>query len=312
MSDAAASMGSRTSGAASRRSLSPGEDELLSDDGPGDVTAEEELPALPVDEQEPEPQGLPEEAEASTDEEAEEIDATEAARTLGRKRPRRSIRASSPELGSEAVEAEQGNAESEPEPEPDLEPEPEPEPEPRARQRRARPRAASPAVQNQPAANSKSKQKLKPKPKPKTRKTGASTKRRESGGGDKDDDDDAIEITVQRFANNKKRAGPDGDDEGLDPLQSEIPFANRAGESVVDVLAQVCDEVMAATLAQYQQLADEADSAAAKKECRIKMRAIEAYREELGSRLLQHVREEPPPIGPPSGLETSRGLRPTS
>ncbi|KAM4068056.1 triadin [Hirsutella rhossiliensis] len=278
MSDAAASMRSRGSaGAVSRRPMSGEEDELLSDDRPRDATVEEELPdPLPIDEDEPETQGQPEEAEASA-EEAEEIDATEAAKALGRKRPRRSIRTSSPELGSGAVGAEQG------------EPEPEPESEPKTRQKHSK---------------SRSKQKLKPRPKPKPHKDPSpekkqrkrnpapsktvATKRRESGGND-DDDDDAIEITVQRFVNNKKQAGGDGDDDGLDPLQSEIPFANRIGESVVDVLAQVCDEVMAATLAQFRQLADEADSAAKKKECRVKMRAIEAYREELGSRLLQHA-----------------------
>lgn len=105
-------------------------------------------------------------------------------------------------------------------------------------------------------------------------------------GGDDGDENNAIEIMVQRFVNHKRRAG---DDDGPDPLHSEIPFANHAGESVVDVLAQVCHEVMAATLAQLRRLADEADGAASKKECRVKIRAIETYREELGSRLLQHV-----------------------
>lgn len=78
-------------------------------------------------------------------------------------------------------------------------------------------------------------------------------------------------------------------DDGPDPLQVDIPFANRSGQSVVDVFAQVCDEVISATLEQLQQIADQAEDAAKKKECRIKMRAIEAYKEELSSRFLQHV-----------------------
>ncbi|KAL3958304.1 hypothetical protein ACCO45_006466 [Purpureocillium lilacinum] len=128
----------------------------------------------------------------------------------------------------------------------------------------------SPAKQRQPAR--------KPKAKPQA------PRRKRTANGDVDDDSkdgDAIEITVQRFVNHKRRGSSD-------PLQTEIPFANRSGETVVDVFAQVCDEVIATTLAQFEQLLEEADNAK-KKEYRIKMRAIEAYREELNSRLLQHA-----------------------
>lgn len=278
-----------STGVLSRRSVSQEEDELLSDDRLRATTVEEELPIrLLVDAHDPETQEQPEEAEASA-EEAEEIDAAEAAKALGRRRPGRSLRTSSPELGSGAVEAEQEA--------------PEPRPESKTR-KRARPRASSPAAQDQAAAISMTNTTIKPGPQPKTHKDaapgkkqrkrdsapgkGTRTNRRKSGDSD-GNDDDAIEITIQRFANNRTRVRSDGDDGDLDPLQAEIPYANCAGESVVDVLAQVCDEVMAATLAQFRELADEADSAAKKKECRVKMRAIEAYRGELGSRLLQHV-----------------------
>lgn len=57
----------------------------------------------------------------------------------------------------------------------------------------------------------------------------------------------------------------------------------------MDVFAQVCEEVISSVLDQLQRLAAETDDGDKKKECRIKMRAIEAYGEELSSRLLQHV-----------------------
>jgi hypothetical protein len=68
-----------------------------------------------------------------------------------------------------------------------------------------------------------------------------------------------------------------------------MAFVNHGGESVIDVFAQVCDEVISSTLEQFQEVASGADDPAKKKEYRIKMRAIEAYREELKSRFLQHV-----------------------
>lgn len=69
----------------------------------------------------------------------------------------------------------------------------------------------------------------------------------------------------------------------------EIPFANRTGESAVDVLSQVCQEVMERTLGQLHELLSATEEPAKKKEYRIKMRAIDAYKEELSARLLQHV-----------------------
>ncbi|RCI13283.1 hypothetical protein L249_0657 [Ophiocordyceps polyrhachis-furcata BCC 54312] len=190
-------------------------------------------------------------AEASA-EEAEEIDPVETARVLGKNSSRHAPR-SSPELGSAPVEAE--------------------EEEPRLQKRAGK--KGSPAKQKQPA-----------KGPPRRPKQKAPVKQgKKTADDDKDGDgDDGVEITVQRFV--KKRGG-DADD--ADPLQSDMAFANRAGESVVDVFAQVCEEVVASTLTQLQHLLDTAEGPAKKKECRIKMRAIEAYREELRSRLLQHA-----------------------
>ncbi|KAK1247334.1 hypothetical protein MKX07_002243 [Trichoderma sp. CBMAI-0711] len=220
-----------------------------------------------------------------------------------------------PELESE-VEIE-AQPESEPEPEPELESrlEAESEPEMEAateaeeeeeevtvlptppKRKRGRP-SKSPTTQKQPVAKPKpvkSRKRVAPRPQqyddeneeneePQAKKAKPKTKKRHSDQSE--GDGGTIEITVQRFVNLKKR-GNEADDE--DPLQSEMAFVNHGGESVIDVFAQVCDEVISSTLEQFQEAASGAEDAAKKKEYRIKMRAIEAYREELKSRFLQHA-----------------------
>ncbi|PNY26673.1 Protein MNN4 [Tolypocladium capitatum] len=280
-SDAAASVRSRRSfSIKSRVSMSEDADEL-SPGAPRVQAAEERdmSDTHPIDEEPEREEAVePEEQAEPSEEEAEEIDAAEAARTLGRKRPRRSMRTGSPELGSGAPAEEQEDEEDE---------------EPAPKRKGGSPSKSS-AVQKRPARKPKLNPQKQPSQATRTRRQSSKAekpttrRRRESGDGgdDDDDDDDVIEITVQRFVNNKRR---DADADGSDPLHAEIPFANRGGETVVDVFAQVCEEVVAATLAQLAQLADAAEDAAKRKECRIKMRAVEAYGEELRSRLLQHA-----------------------
>ena len=240
------------------RSPVGGEDELsparpqslaVADDGipdAGTQTADQEL----------------EEDEAGGDDEAQEIDEAEAAKTIGRKRP---LRGSSPQLGSH-----------------DHEDAPPP------KRRPGRP-GKSPATQKQGAPKTKSKpqkQSSRPKPSEKSNakdKPKASPKTRRGS----DEGNTAIELTVQRFVNYKRRGGDDEDD--TDPLQLDIPFANRTGQSAVDVLAQLCDEAIGNTLERFEEMANNATDSARKKEFRIKSRAVEAYREVLNSRLLQHV-----------------------
>ncbi|PFH61192.1 hypothetical protein XA68_18008 [Ophiocordyceps unilateralis] len=243
------------------------EPDELSPEHRRDATADQEKPSiLAVDPSLVLPQAH-DEAEASA-EEAEEMDAVQAARTLGMNSKGRGAR-SSPELGSGPPEAE---AE---------------EPPLQTIRIQKRP-GKSPAKQRQPASRPRtlkgpSRDERRPKQKLSASDDKPVSKRLPEK---KDGEDDGVEITVQRFVNHKKRGG-EADD--ADPLQDEMVFVNRSGESVVDVFAQVCEEVMASTLAQFQQLVETADGAAKKKECRIKMRAVEAYREELRSRLLQHA-----------------------
>ncbi|UKZ75250.1 hypothetical protein TrVFT333_002925 [Trichoderma virens FT-333] len=271
-----------------------------------DLVIEESTLAQDEDEQEEQEEDQEEEQENDNG-----IDMEKVARILERESVRHP-REPSPELGSQELE----DAEEVEEEELELEPEPEEETEPDVeeateaeeeeeeeeeevtvlptppKRKRGRP-SKSPTVQKQPAA--------KPKPaKPRKRveaqpqdsndenderqpKKGK-TKKRHSDQSE--GDGGTIEITVQRFVNHKKRGHEDDD---VDPLQNEMAFVNHGGESVIDVFAQVCDEVISSTLEQFQEVASGADDPAKKKEYRIKMRAIEAYREELKSRFLQHA-----------------------
>ncbi|KEY67582.1 hypothetical protein S7711_08255 [Stachybotrys chartarum IBT 7711] len=266
-------MGPRESQVADPLSPQPRREELEIDDSVVDDAQEATL----VEEQHSEPQVEPAEDAEQTEEEepaeeeqtvgeedhevAEEIGVDEAARRIGRKRPRVSLGRASPELGSSLLEQEEETRE-----------------ESAPKRRRGRP-INSPVTQKQPQAK---KTKTAPasaiEARPKAHAKTTKKSRRRSD----DADDPAIEITVQGFVHNKK---PNEDD----VLDSGIPYANRGGESVVDVFAQVCEEVIASALAQFEQLAADATDNAKRKEYRVKMRAVEAYREELSSRLLEHA-----------------------
>lgn len=253
-------------------------------------------------------------------ENAEESDEEETPKPLRTNRTRRP-REPSPELGSQPLEDIQEESEPEPESElqQELDPEPESDPEPERgeetedeaeaeeetvlptppKRKRGRP-SKSPTLQKQPTVKAKpvKAKPVKPRkrvqaqpedtndeneePRPQPKK--ARTKKRHSDQSE--NDGGMIEITVQRFVNLKKRGNEDDD---LDPLQNETTFMNHGGESVIDVFAQVCDEVISTTLEQLQEVSASAEDLAKKKEYRIKTRAIEAYREELKSRFLQHV-----------------------
>lgn len=244
----------------------------LSPDGPPELPsiAEETPTRATAPEDEPEVETEP--VDEPGGDEATEVGDAEAAKALRRERPRPSPRVTSPELGS--IDHRQ-HGEDEPSPEPE-----------QPRRKRGRP---SPAKQKQggpkprakpakPAPNAKAAAQSKPRGRPK-----ASPKRKRQTS-EEGDPDASIALTVHRFVNHRNR---DGDD--TDPLQLEIPFANRSGESVVDVFAEVCDEVIEHTIGQFQGVVDSSTDASKKKEFRVKVRAVEAYRAVLSSRLLEHV-----------------------
>ncbi|KAI1137166.1 hypothetical protein F5Y05DRAFT_80394 [Hypoxylon sp. FL0543] len=131
----------------------------------------------------------------------------------------------------------------------------------KSRQKRVR---DSPAKQSQPKAP-----RAKNKP---------STRRRSDG--------DAIPIIVQRYT---KRLHQNEGDTDADILNAEIPFANRGGVNVIDVLSQICDEVIESSLETLHGAAVNAKDAPTKREFRTKLRALEAFQEELRTRLLEHT-----------------------
>ncbi|KAG5950691.1 hypothetical protein E4U53_004588 [Claviceps sorghi] len=198
----------------------------------------------------PSPEQVTEQESEASDEEGVQVPVRAAAAITSQKRPRPSnTTTTSTELGTDDDS----------------------EPDTTSQISSLRQKPKSPAPQRQPAK----------RPRQHSHQSPSSKGKRPSSSSEQNDDD-AVEITVQRFVNNFPR---DDDD---DP-QQEIPYANRAGETVIDVFAQVCEEVISSVLDQLQQLAAQTDNADKKKECRVKTRAIEAYREELSSRLLQHA-----------------------
>lgn len=249
----------------------PAEDmDELSPDRPDHAPADDELSEPnTVEEADPEVEPIDEEPVAEVEEaqeeeevEAEAIDAVEAAKTIGRKRPRRSLPSQSPEA----------------------EPEEQADDDEHSPKRRRERLSRSPATQKQPAtrpkASTTAKSRTGPKPLPKqVRKTKQAAKERRISDGT------AIELTVHRFVNVKKFIKDDGE---ADHLAADLPFIS-SGETVVDVFSQVCLEVIEGTVAKLLQTLGTTEDKEKKKECRIKIRALEAYKEELNSRLLQLV-----------------------
>ncbi|KAL2158058.1 hypothetical protein VTH06DRAFT_4868 [Thermothelomyces fergusii] len=244
-------------------------------------------------------EGAREEEEVQEGEGAQEIDDTEAAQQLGRKRPRRSLPAPSPELGSGAVEE---------------------SPLPKRRRRRE---ADSPAQQQQqrakraregrPAKPSRQQQQHPPsppsppspqparethaRPKPKRQPRTKRQARKPRAAGDEDGDDEeqpsgSVAVTVQRFRkpHGAGDAAETDDDPGAKALRGDsIPFANRGGVNAVDVLATLCEELIEAYMSKLEERGRAAEDAATRREQKTMYRALEAFREELRTRLLEHT-----------------------
>ncbi|KAK2023499.1 AT hook domain-containing protein [Colletotrichum zoysiae] len=211
---------------------------------------------------EPEPETLVEEVhEVERDHNeslAEEVNTNEAAQRLGRKRPRRSPKPPSPEPDSTIAD----------------EDDEEPLPKRRkkqtqkspAKQKQGRPKGTSKAKDTSPKAGAKRKKK---------------TKQGADGAGE------SVTIPVQRFT--KRVQVLEGDEDDADVLNQDIPFAGRSGVNTVDVLTQVCDEMIETSLDTLKEGVRNAQDKSAKREYQVQLRALEAYREELQNRLLQHT-----------------------
>ncbi|KXH65079.1 AT hook domain-containing protein [Colletotrichum salicis] len=193
---------------------------------------------------------------------AEEVGAKEAAQQLGRKRPRTSPRRSSPEPDSTIAEEEQE------------------EPVPKRRRKQAQ---KSPAKQKQGRPKAASKGKAASTTKDTSPK--AAPKRRKKSGSD--GVDEAVSIPVQRFT--KRVQVAEGGDDDADVLAMDIPFAGRGGVNTVDVLTHMCDEMIETSIETLREGVRNAQDASTKREHRVQQRALEAYQDELRTRLLQHT-----------------------
>jgi chemotaxis protein histidine kinase CheA len=211
------------------------------------------------------------EVERHDEEEAETIDDNEAIKYL--RWP--SKRKSSPldvDLEVQAEEEPEQEQEEEIELEEDdepslIEPTP-PEKPPRGRKPKAK---GSPAAQRQPK---------KPKAKPKAKAKSASTKPRDRKSGE------TIPVVVHRLT---RPFVYDEDDTDADVLNEDVPFAKRSGVNAVDVLSQFCDEVIESGLTALEEGGSTAEDAATRREYNTKLRAVEAFGEELRTRLLELV-----------------------
>lgn len=95
-----------------------------------------------------------------------------------------------------------------------------------------------------------------------------------------------IPITVHRFT---ERPLYDDDDSEADILNSEIPHIKRAGVNAIDVLSQVCHEIIDSGLDTLVDGGRKADDPALRREYKTKWTAVEAFGRELQNRLLEHV-----------------------
>ncbi|ESZ97443.1 hypothetical protein SBOR_2132 [Sclerotinia borealis F-4128] len=141
---------------------------------------------------------------------------------------------------------------------------------PIAKEKRGRVRQiASPVQQRQPAP-----------PKAKLQKSEKKNKRQ------KDREGSPIPVTVHRLTK-----GPvyDDDDSDADILNSEIPCAARAGVNAVDVLSQICQELVTAGLETLGDNAVRTQEATQRLEYKTKIRAVESFSKELQVRLLEHT-----------------------
>jgi hypothetical protein len=201
-------------------------------------------------------------------EEAEEIDDAEAAVVLKRSRGRG--RPSMPTAAS-----------------PDLD-----EPTPVApTKKRGRPsKISTPAQQRQPkpaASQATSKPASQSSKTLKTRKTSKSSKSVQSSiKGSKMRSGSPIPIIVHRFT---KRPLYDGDESDADILNSEIPYIKRGGVNAIDVLSQVCHEIIESGLDTLAEGGRNADDSSLRREYKTKWSAVEAFGRELQNRLLEHV-----------------------
>lgn len=192
-------------------------------------------------------------AEEAEDDQVEEVEDREAAQRLGRKRAPRKTAATSPEFSPDDASEELVIQ---------------------------RPRKGPLLKRKSPAKQRQSKA-----PRPEKSKAASEGKRKK--------DDEAgppIPVKVQRFTRLRRRRDDGSDDEDI--LNSNIPHTRRAGVNAVDFLAHTCERIIGGSINKIQEAITNSQDTAEKKEWRVKLRALEAFLQELRTRLLEQVSYE--------------------
>jgi hypothetical protein len=95
-----------------------------------------------------------------------------------------------------------------------------------------------------------------------------------------------IPVTVHRLT---RAPMYDEDELHADILNAEIPRTKRGGVNAIDVLSQVCQEIIGAGLDTLEDEFKRCEDQVLRREYRTKLRAVEAFGDELQTRLLEHV-----------------------
>ena len=96
-----------------------------------------------------------------------------------------------------------------------------------------------------------------------------------------------VPVTVHRLT---ERPTYDEEESDADILNADIPYARRGGVNSIDVLSQVCQEVIGSSLDTLDEHSRNAQEITLRREFRGKKQFVEAFRRELQTRLLEHVR----------------------
>jgi hypothetical protein len=95
-----------------------------------------------------------------------------------------------------------------------------------------------------------------------------------------------IPVTVHRLT---RAPMYDEDELHADILNAEIPRAKRGGVNAIDVLSQICQEIIGAGLDTLEDGFNRCEDQVLRREYKTKLRAVEAFGDELQTRLLEHV-----------------------
>lgn len=95
-----------------------------------------------------------------------------------------------------------------------------------------------------------------------------------------------IPVTVHRLS---RAPLYDEDELHADILNAEIPRTKRGGVNAIDVLSQICQEIIGTGLDTLENGCNRCEDPVLRREYKTKLRAVEAFGDELQTRLLEHV-----------------------